>query len=109
MRDFFWRIKNIARWIPIIWQDNDFDWTALTRVMRFKMGHLAETMQNGHLVGGPRYARQVRVCIHLLNRMEDNDYYNNPNIGIKGWHEAFMRDQKLLGRLIGKYLSCWWD
>jgi len=109
-------VSNIIRWTPIIWDDADFDWEFLARIMEYKMRRMAKHHATHNLVvGAERYARQLTTCAELLKRLREDDY---PNRGPRrpydrAWadHWTYMveQDKVLLGNMIGKYLNHWWD
>ena len=106
----------MLRWTPVIWSDRDWDWCHLARVMQFKL-HAAARLEEtrGHLTS-KRDAKQMRVCAALLRRLMDDEYYENAarrhgegRLAVLAAVEAQREDQRLLGTLIGKHLTSWWD
>lgn len=114
----FWRgLQNLWRWTPVIWDDYDWDWTAIARVLEFKLKKHAELEEKyGHHINSLKDAKQMRICAALLRRLQDDNYWEN---AVKRFgrcphaaHAATAHqraDQKYLGFLLGKYLTNWWD
>lgn len=110
-------IVNSFRWIPVIWFDHDYDWGFLNTILIYKLERMAKTMENGHLMNCERRARQLRICATLCRRLRDEPYYDiaemrHPGKG-KFWAKMVAdlgkQDQTLLGKMIGKYYTHWWD
>ncbi len=105
---------NIVRWVPIIWNDRDWDWAYLAIVMEYKLRRMSENFSQGHHVGSAKDARQCLVAAELLRRLNEDNYYLQPYTRntkydyLRGDATA-KNDQQYLGLLIGKYLRQWWD
>ncbi len=116
-RNLYHGIANIFRWAPIIWFDQDWDWSYLATIMEYKLrrsAHLEET--TGHHVGSLRDARNMRTCAELLHRLQEDNYYENAmkRFGHNRFAGVFAQrqqrsDQHYLGLILGKYLTHWWD
>ena len=117
-------IRNLWRWLPVIWFDQDFDWYYTARIMEIKLRRLADCMEHGHHKHGERDAKQARTCAALLKRMMDGEYFANAGHRHDTWHTISLarrnwiaqhagnmaeQDQRYLGILLGKYLRNWWD
>lgn len=117
-QDLFWYgPKNVCRWAPIIWMDADFDYAFLLTVMEYKLRRLSDCLENGHLSNGSRYARQTLIAAALCKRIrEDKVYRKSAEVWPEnGPHQSRhvlsikKQDQEMLGKLIGKYITHWWD
>jgi hypothetical protein len=87
--DFFrydipYGVENLVRWFPIIWQDRDWDHVYLYEVMKKKLEFM-ENLQEHHgmSVNSKKYAKQIRVCKCLLDRLSKDEYIENALF----WHE----------------------
>lgn len=122
IEDKYWAIKtglrNLKRWLPIIWKDQDWDHCYLLTMMETKFKYMANHHQyHGVLLRRDRTAKQLRICELLCRRLNEENYYDNadkrhPDRG-KFWAEQVKSsaeyDNYYLGRMIGKYLREWWD
>lgn len=117
IEDLFWYgPRNVIRWLPKIWLDCDWDYSDLLEIMEYKLSRMADCQE--HHVLAERYARQMRVCAVLCRRIRDDSHYYRsadkrfPSRG-RRWAEhvstAQKRDTEMLGRIIGKYITHWWD
>jgi hypothetical protein len=111
-------VKNVFRWIPLIWFDRDYDHAYLSRIMEYKLRRMATVFENGHHTTGKVDAKRCRVCAELLRRLEADDYMDNAERIFGVGNSPFTvrhavaqqrHEQKYLGTLIGKYLTSWWD
>ena len=108
-------IRNIIRWIPIIWDDHDWDWVFLAQIMEYKLGRMAiEIGDRGHHLGRERNAKQMRGCQHLMKRIIADEYHENAQKGHPYkyvQHGMMMEKQDLeyFGKIFGKYFRHWWD
>lgn len=110
-------IRNIFRWLPIIWFDRDFDWEFLAEIMEFKLRKMAASTKDWHVAGADKDRRNMLICAELLRRQKEGltFYMDNAERRWKGRHavEVAIRqereDLKYLGYILGKYLTHWWD
>jgi hypothetical protein len=106
-------IVNIIRWIPVVWEDNDWDWYYLSRVMEYKLRKMSKSFKKeGVSVEADKCAKEMLICAELLKRLMKDDIgdlggFTRRNVAR---HEIRMQEwQRMLGRYIGKYLRNWWD
>lgn len=110
-------IRNVFRWIPVIWFDSDYDWDFLNTILIYKFERMARCLNNGYHSGSERDAKHLRICAELCRRMGKDEYADNYNMfGAKidaRWakHSIMMskQDQEMLGKIIGKYYMHWWN
>ena len=77
IRQFFRRFKNLLRWLPIIWKDEDWDHTYIYNILKFKLQNQADYLEErNHFVGVEREVEKMRTCIKLLERLKE-DYYGD--------------------------------
>lgn len=114
--DLYYGIGNIFRWLPIIWSDRDWDSAFLMRMMEKKLSFTIPKTYHWHVMGADRSRRQMMICRELLRRLDRDEYYDS-------FYKTFGRcryaavlslkqekaDLELLGKMIGKYLTHWWD
>ncbi len=108
-------VRNIIRWTPVIWHDEDFDWDSLAKIMEWKLRKMSIGFnERGHLIDSKRQARKMLICAEILKRLREDNWddllkicsfrncIHRHEIRTKEWEE-------MLGRIIGKHLRCWWD
>lgn len=73
-----WRgIRNLYDFFPVVWYNQNWD-TELNvyRFLKKKFELVEPVLRNGHLVNGERNAKQLRICIHLLDRLIKDEYHD---------------------------------
>jgi hypothetical protein len=93
-------VRNLIRWFPVIWMDEDFDWAYLAGIMETKFRFMAEDAKTWNNVGSEKQRKELLECAELLARIID-DVGKNEEI-MKAWQER-------LGYLISRKLRRWWD
>jgi hypothetical protein len=81
--DFWWaylrrgmnRIKHMLKWIPILWNDYDFDSGYLIKIMEFKLKGIQDTLKKNNMYVGWEYdVAKINVVRKLLKAHEDETY-----------------------------------
>lgn len=82
-------IRNLISWIPIIWNDRDWDQYYLYEILRFKLTRMEEHFRcHSHVANGPKDAKRMRLCALLLDRLIKNEYDTNSYQAVdKKWGE----------------------
>lgn len=128
-------IKNIITYIPLIWNDRDWDYSYLDMMIKFKLKRMSKLLtKNNRHTCTEQNVKQINFCIKLLDRLEANDY-THPDyekvleerivVGVfdinklyteeefKVWMEWEnhwkSRDRRLLYCVFNKYIEEWWD
>ena len=69
------RIKNLWRWLPIVWNDRDWDDGFIFEVLKFKLKNTADyTEQRQRFVGYEHEVARMRLCIRLIERIQEEWY-----------------------------------
>jgi len=69
------RIKNLWRWLPIIWNDKDYDDHFIFEVLKFKLKNTADyTEQREGFVGYEHEVARMRLCIKLIECIQEQHY-----------------------------------
>lgn len=71
-----WRkLRNVARWIPLLWADVDWDYTSLYEVIRFKLRNMREHEATHQIHSDWREtSEQMRVAESCMSRLLSDDY-----------------------------------
>lgn len=131
--DIYYGIRNVFRWLPVIWWDDDGDWSHLATIMEKKLKSMADCHRGSmRHIGWERTDRQLRTASELIRRVNNEHYYKNimdredwcPPIG--PWkkqnspglfdkknqkcYDEYMsvQDLALFSELFRKYLRHWW-
>lgn len=69
------RIKNLWRWLPIVWNDRDWDDSFIFKILKFKIKNTANyTEQRQRFVGYEHEVARMRLCIRLIERIQEEWY-----------------------------------
>jgi hypothetical protein len=119
LEDLFWYgPKNVLRWIPVIWLDEDDDWSFLAEIMEYKLSRMAKGFEEwGHHVGSKKDARRMRICALLLKRLSEDKYSDNASKGYRygskawadEWKNVTAQDEELLFTIMHKHWREWWN
>jgi hypothetical protein len=75
IKRFFRKIKNLWRWFPIIWKDEDWDDHYIFEILKFKLKNQAKYIENKNRhTTSKRDAEIMMLCTRLIDRIQ-NDYY----------------------------------
>lgn len=108
-------IKNIITYLPVIWNDRQWDYNYLFKLMHRKLELMEKHYDKGAMfIPSPKVTRRIKTCRLLLKRLADEDYYQ-----VNSWfynkHEAHnadylqKQDLELLLKYLNKYVLYWWD
>jgi len=72
---FIYGIKNLWKWLPIVWKDRDWDSDYIFNPLKFKIQNTADHIEkNKRFVGWEDEVRYMRICVKLIDRIQ-NQYY----------------------------------
>ena len=99
IKQFFKRIKNLIRWTPILWSDQDWDYSYLYNILKHKLIFMAEHMyNNGYHELSKQDGDRMMLCVRLINKIQED------NFDIK--HD---KAKKLLFKILEQNIERWWD
>ena len=85
MRRLFNKIKNLIRWFPIIWKDQDWDDYYIFEILKFKLKNQAKYIrEKDRHVTAKRDAEIMMTCVRLIDKVQD-EYYAGEYID---YHES---------------------
>lgn len=70
------QIKNLIRWVPIIWKQYNFDYSYAIEVFKFQLANIADHMEsdNALTMSAPVRAEKIRTIIRLMDRVYNEEY-----------------------------------
>lgn len=77
---FFYRkykqIRNVIRWIPVVWNNFDFDYSYALKAFKFQLGNIADHMESDKAVtmSATQSAQRIRTIIRLMDKVYDEEY-----------------------------------
>ena len=77
--NFFRNLKkgiwNLISWLPIVWNDRDWDYCFLYELLKFKLKRMEKYLcRYGHSVDNEKDANSIKECMIILERLIDDDY-----------------------------------
>jgi hypothetical protein len=117
LRHFFKRISNLIRWAPIIWNDQDWDYSYIYNILKHKLIFMSEHMyNNGYHALSKQDADRMMLCVRLIDKIQDEEYMdkliNNDNITLEDIQKAgdkHNKAKKLLFKILEQNIERWWD
>jgi hypothetical protein len=80
IRMFFRTVKNMFRWFPIIWKDEDWDDHFIFEIFKFKLKNQAKYIGNRDFhTRAKRDAEIMNLCVRLMEKIQ-NDYYSTEHL-----------------------------
>lgn len=72
----FWQIKNLFKWIPIIWNQFDFDYQYSIEVFKFQLQKQAEFLESNkaYTVEAENNAKRIRTVLKLMDKVYNEEY-----------------------------------
>ena len=99
-------IKNLWKWLPIIFFDHWYNWSTITEILQFKFGDMAENIKKrGCHVNHDRDAHRLLICAILCKRINDDAYEGTVEQQIY----SQQNDLRYLCKIMDKHLFSWWD
>ena len=75
LRSIYRGIKNIFIWMPIVYNDRQWDHYYFLKMLEFKLNLMAECFKNeGHGVNAEKDAKRMKMCAELCRRLCEDDY-----------------------------------
>jgi hypothetical protein len=117
-------IKNLIKWLPVIWKDRDWDEVFLYIIMHKKLESMEKSFrgENAYAVDSHERAREMKIVKIALKRLIDDIYYEEAcavlDVNPSGYsQEVFELEKRLIQTDIEKVFSTeislqiqsWWD
>ena len=79
LRSFLENIPNniimICQWIPILWNNWDWDYNFLMDVMQYKIQRMSNHIkEHDRLMNSQKYAAQMQLCADTIQRLREDNY-----------------------------------
>lgn len=69
---FFIKLNRCIKYIPVLWNIYDFDYTSALEVYIFQLKRVYDAMENGHAIHSRTQMRQFKQYILSLERLRDD-------------------------------------
>ena len=111
------RIKNLIRWLPIIWKDEQWDYYHIFEILKHKLIFTAEhTRKYGFHTSSDYDADRMMLCVRLIEKVQNEAYMeeliNDDELTQEKLNAAMKKQdkaQRLLFKILDKHIQGWWD
>lgn len=75
IKRFFYRIKRVINFLPIIWKGRDFDYRYAIDLFQFQLKRTADYIdKKGNAVNNKDTAAKIKTAIKFIDKVYDEDY-----------------------------------
>lgn len=115
-------VRNVIRWVPVIWHDVDWDESGLLQIMEKKLRWMEKSSRKWGR--GPATTKKIRVCAELLKRINEDDYFTRAGYDPKTWDSVpeYQKTQiaqrstkqpswdlEYFSKIFSRNVLAWWD
>jgi hypothetical protein len=76
IRYIYRKFKNLYRWFPVIWNDQDYDNHYIFDILKFKLKNQAKYIgDNDRHTRATLDAKRMKICVELIDKVSD-EYYS---------------------------------
>ena len=75
IKNIYYQLKNVIKWLPIIWKDRDWDYGYFYRILYFKLKNMEKYFN--HSLCAKERAKEIRIAKNLVKRLIDSNYLEN--------------------------------
>ena len=98
IKGFFWNVKRMIKWFPVIWKDRDNDWLYVIDILGFKLERLKNGI-DGKFVGSDECVSDINEILGAIKRVQNSDYCKEE------WDSYYKRYPLLLEKPISEIES----
>ena len=102
-------VGNLIKWFPIVWQDRNWGWDDIVRILEFKLRDMSDyTGKYGHHVGSEKDAREMLICAELLKRIWLEELSNKDH-SLEVYEKQYPVWMEHFCKIFSKKLRSWWN
>lgn len=111
------RTKNVLRWLPIIWKDEQWDYYYIFEVLKHKLVIMSDEISRAGNHEMAEYdASRMRLAIRLIEKVQNEDYLMEmiddddlTKEKIVAQERKHKKAKRILFKLLDQYIERWWD
>ena len=111
------RTKNLFRWLPIVWQDEQWDHYYIFEILKHKLIIMSEAIRKRDNHTLAKYdADRMMLCARLLEKVQNEEYLfefiSDDEITreqINKGQRKHDKAKRILFKLLENYIERWWD
>ena len=75
-------IRNIIKWFPVIWNDRDWDWTFILKILHHKLNNMESSFRSEYAMhaNNEKHAHNIMIAKKLCKRLIENEYLSNATL-----------------------------
>lgn len=114
IRQFFIGVRNIIKWIPVLYKDRDWDFYFVYVMLQKKLEFTEIAIRNSSLNNAEFYAKKIRTAIRLIEIVREEKYLDDV-LKEGDWdniRKAIIKQdkaKKLLFNYLQHYIEQWWS
>jgi hypothetical protein len=116
VRTWYRKIKNIIRWIPVLWKDGDWDYYYTFEILKTKLQFQSRYFREyGYHESSERDAEKMELCIRLIDKVQ-NEYYLDEALDQDLTEEVIFNSinkhdkaKRILFKLLENNIEKWWN
>jgi hypothetical protein len=109
IRHFFYKIKLILRWIPVLWKTNSYDWIYIYKILGAQLDFMAEDFEKfGMCVDSDDLAWEMRKAAMMCRRIAKDEYIYS-RFSPWGDQYYYAQDVDYLCHMLKRKGRRWWD
>lgn len=118
VRRFIRRIKNLYRWLPVIWKDEQWDHYYIFEILKFKLTIMSEAIRKSDNHKLSKYdADRMMLCVRLIDKVQNEEYLMTlinceKDLTKETFNKADAKQKKakhILFKLLENHIERWWD
>jgi hypothetical protein len=114
IRKFSIGVRNIIKWIPVLYKDRDWDFYYIYVILQKKLEFTEKSIAKSSLENGQMYANKIRTAIRLIEIVRDEKYVDEVLMEddwtkIKKAIAKQDKAEKLLFNYLHHYIKQWWS
>lgn len=110
LRNVKYGLQNYWKWKRLIYNDRDWDWAFLYRIMASKMDNMADYHEkHGVWAGKDNAIHDLRECAKRLRRVEEEDYETDQELTWEVVHKLVLEDEEWVYSVMKEKARSWWD
>ena len=111
------KIKNIIRWLPVLWKDSDWDYYYIFEILKNKLKFQSEHFRKfGYHESSERDAEKMTLCARLIDKVQNESYMDEligkDDFTAKDIDNALNKHDKakrILFKLLEENIEQWWN
>ena len=116
-RQIIRKTKNVLRWLPIIWKDEQWDHYYIFEILKHKLIIMSNAIrENGNHTMADYDADRMMLAVRLIEKVQNEDYLmefiNDDNLTREKMIAGERKHNKakhILFKLLENYIERWWD